>query len=61
MAFGKGIHHCLGAPLARMEADVLFSTLFAHIEGAELATQQIQPFYSPEVYGPAELPVSVRT
>jgi cytochrome P450 len=58
--FGKGIHHCLGAPLARMEARVLFTTLFDRIEGATLTEEPIQPFFSPEVYGPAELPVTVR-
>ena len=35
IAFGRGIHHCLGAPLAMLEARAAFSALldrFSHIE-----------------------------
>ena len=36
MAFGHGIHLCLGANLARMEARIFFEEFFAHFGGAEL-------------------------
>ncbi|MFD9944678.1 cytochrome P450 [Nonomuraea sp. NPDC059023] len=29
LGFGHGIHHCLGAPLARMEAEIAFTALLA--------------------------------
>jgi cytochrome P450 len=36
LAFGKGIHHCLGAPLARMEGQIAISTLLQRMPNLQL-------------------------
>jgi cytochrome P450 len=37
LAFGFGVHYCLGAALARMEAGALFAELLPRLESIELA------------------------
>jgi cytochrome P450 len=37
LAFGHGIHHCLGARLARLEAGIAFSTLLSRFPAMRLA------------------------
>ncbi|MFJ9894814.1 cytochrome P450 [Streptomyces sp. NPDC091280] len=37
VAFGHGIHHCLGAPLARLEGHIVISRLFARFPALRLA------------------------
>jgi cytochrome P450 len=40
VAFGKGIHVCLGAPLARVEGQVAFATLFRRYPELRLAVRR---------------------
>lgn len=37
LAFGYGIHTCLGAPLARLEGDIAFTTLFKRMPNLRLS------------------------
>jgi len=49
LAFGKGLHYCLGAPLARMEATIALATLLRRLPGLRLAadpaTLSIRPSF----------------
>ena len=37
LSFGHGVHYCLGAPLARLEAAIALPALFDRFPGLELA------------------------
>jgi cytochrome P450 len=39
LAFGRGSHYCLGAPLARLEAEIALATLFRRLPGLRLAIE----------------------
>ncbi|MFI7635032.1 cytochrome P450 [Nonomuraea sp. NPDC049400] len=60
VAFGFGVHQCLGQPLARLELQVAYSTLYRRIPTLSLATKLDQiPFkHDGAVYGVYELPVT---
>lgn len=62
LAFGYGIHYCLGAPLARLEAKIAFNTLLARLPTIALAVEPAQLRYetSGVTRGLAELPVRLR-
>jgi cytochrome P450 len=59
-AFGSGTHHCVGQPLARMELQVVYPTLFRRIPTLRVAAdlEQIPFKYDSVVYGVYELPVT---
>ena len=60
MSFGYGLHHCLGAALARIELQVVFSTLFRRFPGLRLAATLAElPFKDDmQIYGVRRLPVA---
>jgi cytochrome P450 len=60
LAFGFGVHQCLGQPLARMELQVAYGTLYRRIPGLRLAANiEDIPFkHDGIVYGVYELPVT---
>ncbi|MEV7010162.1 cytochrome P450 [Streptosporangium sp. NPDC051022] len=59
MAFGAGAHHCIGAPLGRLEALIALPALFDRFPDIHLATDTEQPRRIPSIiiYGWSELPV----
>jgi cytochrome P450 len=57
IAFGHGIHSCLGAALSRLEARIALGDLLS-LNGLDLASQEPwQPRKALHVHGPARLPL----
>jgi len=58
IAFGWGIHFCLGAPLARIEGQIAINTLVRRLPKLELATGQPEYRQSLTLRGLKALPVT---
>jgi cytochrome P450 len=59
IAFGHGIHFCIGAPLARLEAKIALSDLLDRLAHFELASDEPwEPRKAFNVHGPARLPLN---
>ncbi|MEV7623698.1 cytochrome P450 [Actinoplanes sp. NPDC089786] len=59
VAFGFGVHQCLGQPLARVELQVVYRTLYRRVPTLALAVDRDRiPFkHDSVIYGVHELPV----
>jgi cytochrome P450 len=62
IAFGHGIHYCLGAPLARLEAEVAFGGLLDRFPAMTLAVPEADLRWRPStlIHGLQALPVRLR-
>ena len=56
IAFGHGIHFCLGAALARLEARIALSDFLSRVNSFELAGTW-EPRRAFHVHGPTQLPI----
>lgn len=59
ISFGRGVHFCLGAHLARLEASIVLREFVARVRGYGIGESGIQRVHSVNVRGFAHLPVSV--
>jgi cytochrome P450 len=62
LAFGHGVHYCLGAPLARLEAEIALPALFDRFPDLKLAVapEELEPSHSFISNGHTALPVNLR-
>jgi cytochrome P450 len=58
LAFGHGVHFCLGAPLARLEARIALADLLERVKDFRLAgAEPWEPRRGSHVLGPTRLPI----
>ncbi len=60
VAFGGGVHHCVGAPLARVELDVAFRVFASRVASFEVGVEVPDRTPSLVFRGVRELPLVVR-
>jgi cytochrome P450 len=60
LGFGFGIHHCLGAPLARMESQVALNSLVQRAPALALTADEVTYKTNVVLRGLESLPVSMR-
>jgi cytochrome P450 len=58
LAFGHGVHACLGAPLARLEGRIALADFLERVKGFALASDEPwEPRQALSVHGPSRLPI----
>lgn len=61
LAFGQGIHFCLGAPLARLEGEIAITSLLARFDELKLGVDESELVWRPGmiVRGVKEIPIQL--
>jgi cytochrome P450 len=59
ISFGFGIHHCIGAHLARLEGQIAFTELYRRWPDLEVDLDAIEYVHMTNVAGPSSVPVNV--
>jgi len=57
VAFGFGIHNCLGAHLARLEGEIAISSMVKHLSSIRLAERDVST--AGQLGGPSHLKVRI--
>jgi cytochrome P450 len=57
VAFGQGIHYCVGAPLARLETQIALRKILERLTRLRLETEDLQWIPSIAIHGVVSLPV----
>lgn len=60
LTFGQGLHFCLGAPLARLEAKVCISSLLSNFSSMQLGQGEVHWLDALVMRGPSQLPLVLR-
>ncbi len=58
LAFGSGVHNCLGATLARLEGQIVVASMIKHLE--EISLVEYKPVELSQFGGPDKLLVNIR-
>lgn len=60
LSFGHGVHRCIGAPLAKLELEIAFETLFTRLPTLRMARPESQLWWKSGLLtvGPIALPVA---
>ncbi|PSP79153.1 cytochrome P450 [Halobacteriales archaeon QS_1_68_20] len=59
LAFGEGIHYCIGTYTARMEARVVLSELLDRVDRMRVREDDVEVYVTPVEFGFESLPLSV--
>ena len=60
LALGHGIHHCLGAALARLQTRATIDAVLERFPNYEITTDTIEMLPSGHARGPVSLPATAR-